>query len=62
MITEKTKTILLIIGVILACLLLFQGISLGLGNTLNVGSLQFEIPSDSIIDLIEIRKAGLKLF
>jgi ABC-type antimicrobial peptide transport system permease subunit len=62
MMTEKTKTILLIIGVILACLLLFQGISLGLGNTLNVGSLQFEISSNAIADLFEIRKAGFKLF
>jgi|GEM_PF-4336829 len=62
MITEKTKTIILIIGVILACLLLLQGISLGLGNTLNVGSLQFEISSNVIADLFELRKAKLTLF
>ena len=62
MMTEKTKTVLLIIGVILACLLLIQGISLGLGNTLNVGSLELEISSNTIADLIELRKAGLTLF
>jgi K+-transporting ATPase A subunit len=62
MTTEKTKTIILIIGIILACLLLIQGISLGLGNTLNVSHINFEISSKAIADLLEIKKVGLNLF
>jgi len=60
MMTEKTKTIILIIGVILACLLLIQGISLGFGNSLITGHI--EISSDLFTELLEVRKAGLRLF
>lgn len=62
MMTEKTKTIMLIIGIILACLLLIQGISLGVGDTLNVGSLQLDISSNTIPELAKIMKASLHSF
>ena len=58
--SEKTKTIILIIGVILACLLLIQGFSLGSGSVLNIG--QIEVSSIVFPDLIEVKKVSFNLF
>jgi uncharacterized membrane protein (Fun14 family) len=64
MITSKTKTTLLIIGVIIACLLILQSLGIHIDDTgrLQNGSINLEISTASVKDIFLVKNGMIQSY
>ena len=63
MMSQKTKTIILVIGILIACLLLLQGLGFGFVETgSQMKPIKIEMSSMAIKDFLQFDKVTINLF